>query len=594
MKLRFVIGRTVPVILVLSLVLLSGCIFQLQQLYAPPSATVGEEFCVACDASLSGAAGGSLGVLVQLPSSIEFRRAALITSGGTYAVKRNTAIEKTFGREPGCSVVALTGSIDNSPVESGSVRLLLYFTGKEKGLYPLKFIFGIPSSDDNRVNWRSLAPEGVYRFTSINDTANTAYLRNVAIAPSEPNGTFALELSGDRQYVVFPDTGLMKFTMSEDLSIEMWMKSTDRGCVLLSTRTDDYTTYYPFEIGLDHMGRLYASSSDGNKIFTAFSKSLVSDGRWRHIAASYSTATGFMRILTDAAVQDSIPVFTMDSTGLRFPLHLGCRPTRMHFYAGLIDELRIWNVSRGEEEVAFYQNAVLSGFEEGLYGLFGFEQGTQGQMENANIQNPMNIVAYNKPKLVMSTAPLLAEVISFSAYLDEQQEKTVTLTWESFDDNAVKYYEVEKRTESGKYSVFQKVAPDPAKGNHQVYRYSDVYTSDNVYFYRLRRLNTDGSIYYSDVYPIGAETFYNFVLEDNKPNPFVTGTEITFTLTEAAFVTLTVYDIMGKEVEQLVSERKPAGTYVVPFNGADKPAGMYFYKLKTNTGSQTKKMYLSK
>src|SRR5690606_13941966 len=115
-----------------------------------------------------------------------------------------------------------------------------------------------------------------------------------------------------------------------------------------------------------------------------------------------------------------------------------------------------------------------------------------------------------------------------------------------------------------------------------------------ILYYRLRRINRDGSIFYSEVYPIGAEGYYNFILEDNKPDPFVSGTELTFALSETAYVTLTVYDIMGREVETLLSEKKRAGTYTVAFDGQEKPPGMYFYKLKTNTGSQTKKMYLSK
>ena len=60
------------------------------------------------------------------------------------------------------------------------------------------------------------------------------------------------------------------------------------------------------------------------------------------------------------------------------------------------------------------------------------------------------------------------------------------------------------------------------------------------------------------------------------------------------FVTLKVYDILGKEVKTLVNEIKPAGTYNIVFDGSSLSSGMYFYKLEAGNFTETKRMLLIK
>ncbi len=69
---------------------------------------------------------------------------------------------------------------------------------------------------------------------------------------------------------------------------------------------------------------------------------------------------------------------------------------------------------------------------------------------------------------------------------------------------------------------------------------------------------------------------------------------ISYRLPEIGFVTLKVYDILGREVATLVNEEKPAGEYEVEFNGANLPSGIYFYQLKAGEFTQTRKMVLLK
>ena len=93
-----------------------------------------------------------------------------------------------------------------------------------------------------------------------------------------------------------------------------------------------------------------------------------------------------------------------------------------------------------------------------------------------------------------------------------------------------------------------------------------------------------------------------FILNQNYPNPFNPTTQLEFTcpparqgISELGFVTLKVYDLLGNEVATLVNENKPAGSYVVNFNGEGLSSGVYFYSLFVGSNRvDTKKMFLLK
>ncbi|MFZ4619576.1 MAG: T9SS type A sorting domain-containing protein [Bacteroidota bacterium] len=85
-----------------------------------------------------------------------------------------------------------------------------------------------------------------------------------------------------------------------------------------------------------------------------------------------------------------------------------------------------------------------------------------------------------------------------------------------------------------------------------------------------------------------------FILSQNYPNPFNPGTKIEFSLPQSVSVTLTVYDALGREVEQLVNSRMEAGEHFVDWNASQFPSGVYYYRLTAGNVVQTKKMILVK
>lgn len=86
----------------------------------------------------------------------------------------------------------------------------------------------------------------------------------------------------------------------------------------------------------------------------------------------------------------------------------------------------------------------------------------------------------------------------------------------------------------------------------------------------------------------------DFVLSQNYPNPFNPSTNLSFVIGHSSFVTLKIYDALGREVAALVNEEKSPGTYKISFDASDLSSGVYFYKLQAGNFSATRKMVLMK
>ncbi len=99
--------------------------------------------------------------------------------------------------------------------------------------------------------------------------------------------------------------------------------------------------------------------------------------------------------------------------------------------------------------------------------------------------------------------------------------------------------------------------------------------------------------------PLSVEKEHNtipttFSLSQNYPNPFNPATIIRFTIKEFGFVSLKIYDVVGREVATLVREQLQPGNYSTEWNASTLPSGMYFYTIKSGTLQETKKAIVIK
>ena len=84
------------------------------------------------------------------------------------------------------------------------------------------------------------------------------------------------------------------------------------------------------------------------------------------------------------------------------------------------------------------------------------------------------------------------------------------------------------------------------------------------------------------------------VLAQNYPNPFNPTTTINYSIPKTSFVTIKVYDALGRELETLVNEEKLNGNYKIEFNGSKFTSGIYFYRMQAGNFVDTKKLILLK
>jgi len=80
----------------------------------------------------------------------------------------------------------------------------------------------------------------------------------------------------------------------------------------------------------------------------------------------------------------------------------------------------------------------------------------------------------------------------------------------------------------------------------------------------------------------------------NYPNPFNPTTTIQFTIPEKSVVNLSIYNILGEEVNRVINKELDAGSHQYEWDAAGLPSGIYIYKLSTDKFTSNKKMLLIK
>lgn len=104
---------------------------------------------------------------------------------------------------------------------------------------------------------------------------------------------------------------------------------------------------------------------------------------------------------------------------------------------------------------------------------------------------------------------------------------------------------------------------------------------------------------YYDTIDVGISSYNSqvpdkFALYQNFPNPFNPVTTIKFDIANSSFTSLVIYDMLGKEVMNLLNQNLNPGSYQFTFDATSLPSGMYFYRIKTDAYTDIKKMILLK
>lgn len=194
--------------------------------------------------------------------------------------------------------------------------------------------------------------------------------------------------------------------------------------------------------------------------------------------------------------------------------------------------------------------------------------------------------------LSSAAAPLPVELSSFSAAV---AGKSVVLNWRTETEVNNYGFDVERSSDKNSWNTIGFVHGNGNSNSPKQYSFADNSVSGaGKYFYRLKQMDNDGTTEYSKVLEIAFDQPMEYALGQNYPNPFNPTTAITFSVPEAGFVNLSVFDLLGQKVAELVNSTINAGTYTMDYDATNLQSGIYFYTMKAGSFTETRKMMLTK
>jgi len=205
-----------------------------------------------------------------------------------------------------------------------------------------------------------------------------------------------------------------------------------------------------------------------------------------------------------------------------------------------------------------------------------------------------NVYGSGLLSLSLST-PVQIEINNYNVYT--YNENKIILEWKTLSEINNFGFEIEKSRDKLNWRKIGFIKGYGTTYSENSYIFHENENSAGKYYYRLKQIDFDGSYQYSQIIELKTLIPEKWEIEQNFPNPFNTETIIKYKTPKNLFVSLKIYDILGKEVKTLVNEFKQSGYYYVKWDGKndgfiDLPSGIYFYEIKTKEFHKIKKMVL--
>ncbi|HAB53929.1 MAG TPA: hypothetical protein DCE80_17425 [Ignavibacteriales bacterium] len=209
-----------------------------------------------------------------------------------------------------------------------------------------------------------------------------------------------------------------------------------------------------------------------------------------------------------------------------------------------------------------------------------------------DINNELYVVGYNG--IIYRFTPTASIIAPTNLRYTVNSPNSITLNWNDNSNNE-NGFRIERKVGSENFVLLESV-------DENIITFTDNSVVDTqMYSYRVYAYNSTASSGFSNTtsvvtaIPVELNAIPDkFQLIQNYPNPFNPSTKIHFTLSNRQVVTLKIYDTLGREIETLLSDDKPAGYYDVVWNSGYFPSGVYFCQLKSEDYTDTKKLLLLK
>jgi len=256
-------------------------------------------------------------------------------------------------------------------------------------------------------------------------------------------------------------------------------------------------------------------------------------------------------------------VATSSNAGLHIRDYAGC-----HYYNGVVCEFKnfgvdIEDLTTGNDSRMMFENGSLT-IQNSMF--FNINDNTVPKVIKASFAHSLINDAANKnsvadPQLVISRLP--------DGMLDPRAKAPTALTNFAAVPTGDSFF-----TTANYLGAFE---PN-----------SNLWTDNWTFLHKFNFIKSTTTDIGDDLIAAGCQ------LEQNYPNPFNPSTTIKFSLQNTSQVKLTVFDVAGKEIANLVNSSLSSGSHSYKFDAADLPSGVYFYKLNVNGNQMLQKMLLQK
>ena len=184
--------------------------------------------------------------------------------------------------------------------------------------------------------------------------------------------------------------------------------------------------------------------------------------------------------------------------------------------------------------------------------------------------------------------------VELTTFTSSVNDGTVTLNWQTATEVNNYGFEVERKQTNAEWNKIGFVEGNGNSNSPKHYVFTDISVPAGKYLYRLKQLDINGAFEYSNSIEVDLSAPVNYELSQNYPNPFNPTTVIKYSIPEDNFVTIKLYNILGKEVSTLVNDYKETGKYKVSIDGSKLSSGVYFYSIQAGDFREVKKMILQK
>jgi hypothetical protein len=174
-------------------------------------------------------------------------------------------------------------------------------------------------------------------------------------------------------------------------------------------------------------------------------------------------------------------------------------------------------------------------------------------------------------------ATIPVELTSFTANVSGS---SVVLNWATATEVNNQGFEILRSAQNDQ--DWQKLGYVPGFGTTtepKSYSHTDQSVNSGTYFYKLKQIDFDGSFTYSDVAEVEVSLPIEFSLEQNYPNPFNPATTIEFSLPADAQVKISLYNLVGEKVAEVINKDYTAGNHKTEFNASQLTSGVYLYRI---------------